>query len=61
MFPPKADVVVIGASVIGASICYHLSKRRMDVVVLEKGDLVPEVRARVAVPFFYKRKVRELP
>lgn len=39
MFPPKADVVVIGAGVIGASIAYHLSKRKLDVVVLEKGDL----------------------
>jgi len=40
MFPPKADVVVIGAGVTGASIAYHLSKRKLDVVVFEKGDFV---------------------
>jgi glycine/D-amino acid oxidase-like deaminating enzyme len=37
-FPKTADVVIIGAGVIGASIAYQLAKRRVSAVVLEKGD-----------------------
>ena len=39
MFPKTADVVIIGAGVIGASIAYQLAKRRVFAVVLEKGDM----------------------
>lgn len=37
--PNKADVVVIGGGVIGATILYHLSKRKIGAVLLEKGEL----------------------
>ena len=38
MLPGSADVVVIGGGVIWASIAYHLAKRKINVVLLEKGD-----------------------
>ena len=34
-----ADVVVIGGGVIGASITYHLARRKARVVLVEEGDL----------------------
>ena len=40
MFPQTADVVVIGAGVIGSSIAYQLSKRKIKVVLLEKEELL---------------------
>jgi glycine/D-amino acid oxidase-like deaminating enzyme len=39
MLPKGADVVIIGGGVIGASIAYHLSRKKVAVVLLEKGDM----------------------
>ena len=41
--PPKADVVIIGAGLVGTSIAYQLAKRGVtEVVVLEKGHIGAE-------------------
>jgi len=40
LLPRKADVVVVGGGVIGSSILYHLSKRKIQAVLLEKGELI---------------------
>ena len=34
----KADVIIIGAGIIGSSIAYYLSKRGKSVIVLEASD-----------------------
>ena len=39
MLPAQADVVVIGGGVIGSSIAYYLSKRRISVVLLERDAI----------------------
>ena len=39
MIPRTADVVIIGAGVIGGSIAYHLSLRKIGVVLLDKAGL----------------------
>ena len=39
MLPLKADVVIIGAGVIGASIAYHLAKENVRAVVLDKNGV----------------------
>ncbi|MGV1088478.1 MAG: FAD-dependent oxidoreductase, partial [Mycobacterium sp.] len=38
--PDRAQIVIIGGGVIGASVVYHLTKLgRTDVVLLEQGQL----------------------
>jgi sarcosine oxidase subunit beta len=39
MLPRKADVIIIGAGVIGASIAYYLSKENIRSVVLDKAEI----------------------
>ncbi len=38
LLPDNADVVVSGGGVIGASIAYHLARRKIRIVLFEKGD-----------------------
>jgi glycine/D-amino acid oxidase-like deaminating enzyme len=38
LFPRNSEVVIIGGGVIGASILYHLSKRKIQAVVVEKNE-----------------------
>jgi glycine/D-amino acid oxidase-like deaminating enzyme len=39
LLPRTAEVVIIGGGVIGTSILYHLSKRKIKAVVVEKNEL----------------------
>ena len=39
MLPKGSDVVIIGGGVIGASVAYHLSRKKAAVVLLEKSDM----------------------
>ncbi len=39
MKPSQTDVVVIGAGIIGSSIAYHLSRYKLRVTLLERGDI----------------------
>ena len=39
MLPRKADVIIIGAGVIGASIAYHLTRENIQAVVLDKKEI----------------------
>lgn len=34
---PTADVVVVGAGIVGASVAYHLARAGVDIVLLDKG------------------------
>lgn len=38
MLPLFSDVVVIGGGIIGASVAYHLTKKRVEVLLLEQAD-----------------------
>lgn len=37
--PSRAEVVVVGGGVIGASVAFHLAEAGVDVLLLERGDL----------------------
>src|SRR5436190_22315516 len=37
--PQEAEVVVVGGGCMGASIAFHLARRNVDVVLLEKGHI----------------------
>ena len=43
MTPPdelgRADVLVIGAGVLGCAVAYHLARRGVDVLIVERGEL----------------------
>jgi glycine/D-amino acid oxidase-like deaminating enzyme len=45
-FPTRADVVIIGAGIIGISAAIELQARGLDVVLLEKGEVAAEQSSR---------------
>lgn len=46
--PERADVVVVGGGVMGASTAFHLAEAGVDVVLVERGDLAGGSTSRAA-------------
>lgn len=44
--PPQADVVIVGGGIVGCAAAYFLAKKRLRVVLLEKGNVAGEQSSR---------------